>query len=162
MTLTQIPYPNTINSPEISKKPLTKSKRQIYFVMFHLAIITLITLRVILCPFFCVGDSMLGSEHQDEAVSCACAKANSGPCHSNERQAPVPFDCPCDSGCVCKAAPELNGRTATTDFELSLDFASVCMETVSFSEARVIRREVHSPRLDNGRSIRLVFASLLL
>tara|TARA_R110000868_G_scaffold370319_2_gene633807 strand:- start:25343 stop:25753 length:411 start_codon:yes stop_codon:yes gene_type:complete len=136
--------------------------------MFHLAIITLITFRVILCPLFCVGESAIGSGLQDEAVSCACAKSNSGPCHSNERQAPVPFGCPCDSkfpcdsGCVCKAAPELNGRTATTDFELSLDFAPVCMQIVSFSEVRAIRHEVHLPRLDNGRSIRLVFASLLL
>tara|TARA_R110002095_G_scaffold155056_1_gene134623 strand:+ start:9858 stop:10256 length:399 start_codon:yes stop_codon:yes gene_type:complete len=132
--------------------------------MFHLAIIMLIALRVILCPLFCVGDGTLGSGHQDEAVSCACAEA----CHSDERQAPVPFDCPCDSpfpcdsGCVCKAAPELNGRTTTTDFELSLDFSPVCMETVSLSEVRAIRHEVHSPRLDNGRSIRLVFASLLI
>lgn len=160
--------PKYNNISEIIKKPLTRSKRQFYFLMFHLAIIAIISLRVVLCPLFCVGDGALDSGHQDEVFSCACAKSNSGPCHSNERQAPVPLDCPCDSpfpcdsGCVCKAAPELNGRTATTDFELSLDFAPVCMQTVSFSEVRAIRHEVHSPRLDNGRSIRLVFASLLL
>ncbi len=135
--------------------------------MFHLAIITFITLRVVLCPLFCMGEDVICSGLQG-AVNCGCTEANSGPCHSDERQAPVPLDCPCDSpypcnsGCVCQAAPELNGRTVATDFELSFNFAPVCMETVNFSGVRAVCREIRLPRLDNGRSIRLVFASLLI
>jgi hypothetical protein len=142
------------------------------FFMFRIAIISLITLRVVLCPLFCGGcaDSVYASE-VTEGVQSTCCETNCDPCGSGERPAPSPCDCPedspgvpCDSGCVSHAAPELIERISSEDLGLSfcvgpVFFAVVdSLGNVSFPYAE----RSHRFDLESGHTIRLVFASLLL
>ena len=142
------------------------------FFMFRIAIISLITLRVVLCPLFCGGcaESVHACE-VNEGVHSACCDSNCGPCGSDERPAPSPCDCPedspvlpCDSGCVSHAAPELIERILGDDFGLAFclgpDFFAQVDSLGNFSFPDVERS--HRFDLESGQTIRLVFASLLL
>ena len=127
--------------------------------MFRVAIISIITLRVILCPLLCVGCVEAASALPAVgSVGCYCSDSDREPCRSNEGPSSSPFDrpsdrhpCPCDTGCVCQVTPELNNRTVSADLELSLDFLPVCIDTLDFSEVFASRGEEFSHRLDLER-----------
>ena len=138
--------------------------------MFRLIMISVIALRVILCPLFCaVGNGDVCALGGETGGRCTCSASHNEPCQSDDSSAPRPSDSPCDcpipcdAGCVCQVAPELNSRTAA-GIELSLNFAPVCFDTPDVLEIFASRCEAHSHRHDlpGGRSIRLVCASLLL
>jgi hypothetical protein len=138
--------------------------------MFRLITISVIALRVILCPLFCaVGNGDARAFGDEAAVTCTCATHHNEACDTDESSVPRPFDSPCDcpipceSGCVCQVAPELNSRSIV-EIELSFDFLPVSVDTWEVSEDSAAQREEHPHRHDrlSGRSIRLAFASLLL
>ncbi|QEG35896.1 hypothetical protein Pr1d_32020 [Bythopirellula goksoeyrii] len=139
--------------------------------MFRLAIISFIALRVTMCPLFCAvsnGDACVFTE--EIAVTCTCSAGHNEACQSDEVPAPLPIDSPCDcpvpcdTGCVCQVAFEFSGRTTAACIELSLDFLPVCFDTADVTEIIASQCKEHPHRLDllSGRSIRLVFASLLI
>lgn len=138
--------------------------------MFRLIMISVIALRVILCPLFCaVGNGDACASGAETGVRCTCSANHDEPCQSDDSSAPrpcdSPYDCPipCDAGCVCQVAPELNSRAAA-GVELSLNFEPVCFDAPDVLEISASRCEEHSYRHDlpGGRSIRLVCASFLL
>ncbi len=138
--------------------------------MCRLIINSVIALRVILCPLFCaVGNGDLCALGGETGVTCTCSERHDEPCQRDGSSAPLPCDSPgncpipCDAGCVCQVAPELNSRMAA-GIELSINFLPVCFDSPDVSEIAASRCEErpHRHDLSSGRSIRLVFASLLL
>jgi hypothetical protein len=134
--------------------------------MFRLIMMSAITLRVILCPFFCaVGNVDVCALGGETGVPCTCSASHDEPYQSDDSSAPWPCESPvpCDVDCVGHVAPELNNRTAVS-IELSLNFVTVCFNTTDVMNVFMSRCEEHSHRHDlpDGRSIRLVCASLLL
>lgn len=136
--------------------------------MFHPAIISLIALRVILCPLFC-GVMLERTWASNEISStCTCSNIQKEHCPGHKSLA-IPFDSPCDcpngcdTGCVCQIVPEWNSPTFTIDAELSPDFVSAFIETSKYPDVNAGRPEqVHRLDLPSGRSIRLAFRSLQL
>lgn len=133
--------------------------------MFQLAFISIITLRVLLCPLLCVGDDGARALGVEQSVMCACSGNENEACRGDKLPPfGAPCDCPipCDSGCVCQFTPESNSRVASADIELSVDFVPVCFSTRNSSD--VLPCEERPRRLDfkSGRTIRLIFASLLI
>lgn len=140
--------------------------------MFRLPFIAIITLRVIFCPLLCLGcDEGVDSLKFLEAHTCQCCEkdcdgSDHDPCKDDDAPCPpgIPTDCPCDSGCVAKIVPEMFSRA------ISLDSASVeslwpsALVSLDGPARKALRFERRTHRLDlkDGRSIRLVHASLLL
>ena len=136
-------------------------------VMFQLSFIAIITLRVIFCPLLCFGCDDGAQPFQiAEAHVCSCDDSDREPCQ--EDGSPFPFDnpseCPCDTGCVSQAMPELNNRMTSVDLVLAVDLSPYWFVTIDASEGFAFRGEHLSHRLDltSGRSVRLAHASLLL
>lgn len=138
--------------------------------MFRLIIISVIALRVILCPLFCaVGNGDACAFGDGTVVTCMCSAHHNEPCDADESSVPRPLDSPCDcplpcdADCVCQVAPEFNSRSVA-EIELSFDFQLLSIDTWEVSEDFASRCEEHPHRHDlaSGRSIRLGFASLLL
>ncbi len=137
--------------------------------MFRLAFISIITLRVILCPLLCIAcDDSAQALRSAEAHVCTCADRDREPCQDGESLFPfdTPTDCPCpcDMGCVCQVTPELNIRSAAIDFFLTVDFLPVCFDTLNLSRAFASYGEERPHRLDleSGRDVRIAHASFLL
>lgn len=132
--------------------------------MFRLVFVSLIALRVIACPIFCVASDMqaVGVEPLGTCV-CACSGSQTEPCQGDEVP-PLDSPCPCEMGCVCQITPEVNSRTAVADVQLLLELAPLCLETLDLPKVLGSHYEEHPrrPDLPTGRSVRLAHASLLL
>jgi len=137
--------------------------------MYHHVVISIITLRVIFCPLLCIGcDDGAPVFHTIETQTCTCSNAERLPCQRGET--PSPFDspsecpCPCDTGCVCKASPELSNRAAAIDQILMLEFLPVFFDALDSSQTFASHGEELPYRLDleSGRDIRIAHASFLL
>ncbi len=136
--------------------------------MFHPAIISLIALRVILCPLFCGVELERGWASKEISSTCTCSDIQKEHCPGSKSPS-IPFDSPCDcpngcdTGCVCQIVPEWNGPTFTIDAELSPDFVLAVIKTSKCPEVNAGRPEqVHRPELPSGRSIRVALRSLQL
>lgn len=138
--------------------PTEKSRH----LMFRLAIISFIALRVIACPVFCaVGGEVSGVE---KVGCCHCGHEDSTP--FNGEKSPSNNDpCPCDAGCVCQVTPDQNNRSVADTFSIALDLSPLPVETLNLSEIlgkRCVERHPQRFDLQSGRDVRLVYASLLL
>ena len=143
--------------------------------MFRFAIITAITLRVMLCPLYCGGGT--GDAHAGEITAagklstpahCGCSDAASERCDSDSQPAETPARCPGDKACTCvcfcHATSGVSDRSITLDVAHSLDLAPAEISGLDVSKAGVTHHPIKSHRLglDSGRSIRLAFSSLLI
>ena len=138
-------------------------------MMFRLAFISIITLRVIFCPLLCIGcDDDAQAFQNVEMHTCTCFDSEREPCSGE--QVPSPFDCPsdcpcpCDTGCVCQVTPELNNRTVGLEAFLTVDFLPCCFDTLDYSQAFTSCGHEPPPHcdLESGRDIRVAHASFLL
>ena len=149
--------------------------------MFRFAIITAITLRVMLCPLYCgggTGIAHVGGMTATVATAaageisapahCGCSGSASATCDSDSQPAETPAKCPGDKACTCvcfcHAMSGVSDRSITLDVAHSLDLAPAEISGLDVSKAGVTHHPIKSHRLglDSGRSIRLAFSSLLI
>jgi hypothetical protein len=136
--------------------------------MLRNAVYSIIALRVLFCPLFCLGDA--GVAHtapQVTGCSCGVSESASLPCGqwpSDDRER-EPADDPCTTGCVCQILIEKPGKAFSMDSHLwqALPLPLVDVGALLTPNPGTHLTE-HSlrPDLASGMAIRLAFASLLL
>jgi hypothetical protein len=143
--------------------------------MFQIALVTIITLRVILCPLLCGGEAEHAQAGEIQpATACACSDPASQPCRgdaqpTDAQPADSSSDCPgdrmCHCSCFCQAPPVSSDRMTSVDLSDSLDLPQLdsAASTTGVAHAPV-ERDVVAHRRDtpSGRQVRLAHASLLL
>lgn len=138
--------------------------------MFRFAFITFIALRVVLCPLFCSGGAGDASaEGVQKPVHCACSGTDTEPCGDESQPTQSPSGCPdgtsCHCSCFCHDTLVLGERSEMVDASRSLDLPAVAIAGAERSaNIASVERDVIPRRLDidSGRSLRIIFASLLI
>lgn len=137
--------------------------------MFRSAIYLFVTIRVLVCPLFCLGDG--GVAHAIFQIrECSCEAVElvgllSGECPSEDHDRRSPADEPCGGSCVCQILVEKSAKPLWTLSHLwqpllvtPIEPGAVLAPVPGMSLAKSSLR----PDLLSGLAIRLAFASLLL
>ena len=146
------------------------------FQMRRNALLSVMALRVLCCPFLCMGtenDANAAFKQHNHAHRCQCESTIShcslAPTNdaSHGEDGPCPAHCPCDESCVCHALLDAPNKTRQLgyDWHVNRYFDTLFDEAATTSLVGTNRLQYRAearPDLHLGKMIRLIIASLLL
>ena len=137
--------------------------------MFRFAILAIVALRVTFCPLFCAANASFAFSLVTSPTHTFCCATCASDSFASDH-VPVPLHSPCDSptpccpGYVCQVTLDKSDRVTAVMLSKSLDFMALYVDVLKYPEILVSSPREHPLRYDLrcGRSIRLVFESLLI
>jgi len=126
--------------------------------MIRLATNNLLILVVLICPYQCLGESVLGALEPHQEVACCCGEQQDA---SNDQAPALPHDC--DEDCLCRGA--ICDASRTTDHELAATAVVLWTEASAMDLSRVgvcLESPHQFPPFSTGRDVCALTCTLQL